>query len=226
MYKQMVLTSWFGQQTVRQEMHSFWYRTIIHHITWLLENVFYHPRMFVVYICYKCNWNTPTNNLILFFALWLFSRSIGDPGNADLVLKTGRECKGKIGTYRPTANGNLKYFHGTTAYDICIGSESAISTEPHENENVSIQKSVCDKNNSCKLSYGKILSVVWDPTLHIFSTYITLMNPIKFNRSKAILMLIMQYSGFAINISSHISFFYSNIALFVRLANLKEKRNA
>jgi hypothetical protein len=90
----------------------------------------------------------------------LFSRNLGDPGNTDLVLKTGKECKGKLGTYRPTANGNLKYFYGTTAYTICIGSKSAVSTEPHENENVSIQESVCDKDNSCKLSYGKVLSVV------------------------------------------------------------------
>jgi hypothetical protein len=90
----------------------------------------------------------------------LFSRDLGDPGNTDLVLKTGRECKGNFGTYRPTANGNLKYFYGASEYKICIGSESAVITEPHENENVSIQESVCDKDNSCKLSYGKILSVV------------------------------------------------------------------
>ena len=62
--------------------------------------------------------------------------------------------------YRPTSNGNLKYFHGDNPFKICIGSKSAIAGEPHKDEPVSIQESVCENNNYCNFSYGKILPVL------------------------------------------------------------------
>ena len=97
----------------------------------------------------------------LFLLSWLFPRNIANPGKAaDLVLKSVSECRGRVGVYRPTSNGNLKYFHTDNPYEICIGSKSAITGEPHEDEPVSIQESVCENNNHCNFSYGKILLVL------------------------------------------------------------------
>ncbi|XP_028402371.1 uncharacterized protein LOC114525314 [Dendronephthya gigantea] len=80
------------------------------------------------------------------------STKFGDPGNADLVLsRSKRYCNINIVTYRSTTNGNLKYFYRRIPYDICIGSKSI--PEPRENENVSVQNSVCRTNNVCNFSY-------------------------------------------------------------------------
>ena len=89
----------------------------------------------------------------------MFFRELGNPGtSADLFLKSGSDCKGDSGRYEPTANGNLKYFHGRHPYIICIGSKLVKDEkwEPSYHEKVSIEENVCSVNNSCKLYYGKI----------------------------------------------------------------------
>ena len=101
--------------------------------------------------------------LFLVFTVRLFCRNLGDPGNsADLFLKSGRDCKGRIGRYVPTANGNLDYFYQDNSYTICIGSKSVKNKKwkPSENEEVSIEEDVCSVDNSCKFDYGKILLIL------------------------------------------------------------------
>ena len=104
-------------------------------------------------LCTYCPW---------FFTVRLFCRKLGDPGNsADLFLKSGKDCKGRIARYVPTVNGNLDYIHGQTSYALCIGSKSVKNKkwEPSENEEVSIERAVCSVDNSCKFDYGKILLI-------------------------------------------------------------------
>ncbi|XP_046857047.1 uncharacterized protein LOC124450436 isoform X2 [Xenia sp. Carnegie-2017] len=82
--------------------------------------------------------------------------NLGDPGNnVELLLTGSRYCGGPIGRYRPITNGNLDYFHTDTPYKICIGGSSVDNNEwqPNDNENVFINKKVCDVNNSCKFNY-------------------------------------------------------------------------
>ena len=101
--------------------------------------------------------------LFLVFTVRLFCRNLGNPGtSADLFLKSGRNCQGRIARYVPTVNGNLDYFHGETSYVLCIGSKSVKNKkwEPSENEEVSIEEDVCSVNNSCKFDYGKILLIL------------------------------------------------------------------
>ncbi|XP_046864343.1 uncharacterized protein LOC124458353 [Xenia sp. Carnegie-2017] len=81
---------------------------------------------------------------------------LSDPKNADLTVRRSKYCGRPIGSYRPSDNGNLKYHHSNTAYEICIGSSTAGRNEwkPRENEKVTIRKNICQENNSCKFNYG------------------------------------------------------------------------
>ncbi|XP_028402410.1 uncharacterized protein LOC114525351 [Dendronephthya gigantea] len=71
---------------------------------------------------------------------------------ANLVLSRSKQhCNSQIVTFRSTTNGNLKYIYNKNPYEICIGGKSI--QEPHENENIFIQRSVCETNNMCNFSY-------------------------------------------------------------------------
>ncbi|XP_028417818.1 uncharacterized protein LOC114542474 [Dendronephthya gigantea] len=81
------------------------------------------------------------------------STNISDPGEgADLLLKNITDCTKNVVKFRPTCNGQLQYFYKNRPYKLCIGSRTG--HEPRDNDTVSILKSVCDIDSSCKLSYA------------------------------------------------------------------------